>query len=187
MKEIIQKAVEVLEGGGIILYPTDTVWGIGCDASNTEAINRIFKLKQREESKSMVVLVANEVQLERSVEEVPEMAWDLIELSEKPTTLVLNNPIGFSKKIVAQDNSIGIRVTRDRFCQELIRRFRKPIVSTSANISGKSTPGNFDAIETTIKDGVDYIVPLRQEETEPKTPSSIIKIDPSGLIQILRK
>lgn len=187
MKEVIQKAVEILEEGGIILYPTDTVWGIGCDATNTEAINRIFKLKQREESKSMIVLVANEVQLERSVEEVPEMAWDLIELSEKPTTLVLSNPIGFSKKIVAEDNSIGIRVTKDRFCQELIRRFRKPIVSTSANISGNPSPENFNAIETAIKDGVDYIVPLRQDETEPKAPSSVIKIDSSGLIQILRK
>lgn len=187
MKEVIQKAVEVLEEGGIILYPTDTVWGIGCDATNTDAINRIFKLKQREESKSMIVLVANEVQLERCIKDVPEMAWDLIELSEKPTTLVLNNPIGFSEKIVAKDNSIGIRVTRDRFCQELIRRFRKPIVSTSANISGSPTPGSFDAIEAAIKDGVDYIVPLRQDETEAKTPSSVIKIDPSGLIQILRK
>lgn len=187
MREAIQKAVEVLEAGGIILYPTDTVWGIGCDATNTDAIDRIFTLKQREESKSMIVLVANEVQLERSVKEVPEMAWDLVDLSEKPTTLVLNDPIGFSKKIIAPDNSIAIRLTRDRFCQELIRRFRKPIVSTSANISGKATPASFDAIEEAIKNGVDYVVPLRQDETESKTPSSIIKIDPSGLIQILRK
>ena len=187
MQEEIQKAVEVLKAGGIILYPTDTIWGIGCDASNSAAIKKIYEIKKRNEAKSLIVLVDNEIRLERSVKEIPIVAWDLIEFSEKPLTIIYDNPIGVAANAVNKDNSLGVRIVRDKFCKEMVRQLNCPIISTSANISGEPQANNFTEISAEIKNSVDHIVNLRQDEREPKQSSTIIKLDSSGLIKIIRK
>jgi len=187
MKEEINKASKILKDGGIILYPTDTLWGIGCDATNEEAVKRIYKLKKRSGSKSLLVLVDHDIRLERTVEEVPEVAWNLMEYSEKPLTIIYNNPIGIAKSVINTDGSLGIRVVKDTFCKKLISTLNKPITSTSANISGEKQASCFVEISDEIKNSVDHIVNLRQDEIEPKQSSTIIKLDPSGLIKIIRK
>ena len=187
MKEEIHKASKVLKDGGIILYPTDTIWGIGCDATNEEAVNRVYELKKRINSKSLIVLVDNDIRLERTVKHVPEVAWELMEYSEKPITIIYNNPLGIAKSAVNTDGSIGIRMVTDAFCENLITTLNKPIISTSANISGEKQAGCFKEISEEIKNSVDHIVNLRQDESEPKQSSTIIKLDPSGLIKIIRK
>lgn len=186
MNKDIIKAIEILNSGGIILYPTDTIWGIGCDATNPEAVAKIYELKKRADSKSMLVLMDNINSLGRYMEEVPEMAYDLIELSEKPITIIYPDAKNIASNLIAEDGSLGIRVTYEKFSAELIRRFRKPIVSTSANISGKPSPQNFSEISEEIKSGVDYVVEFRQEEMNNPAPSSIIKLGVGGEIQILR-
>ena len=187
MHNDIKKALEVLHSGGIILYPTDTVWGIGCDATNEEAVQKIYQLKEREDSKSMLVLMENMNFLSRYVEEVPEIALDLIEVTEKPMTIIYPGAKNLAKNLIAQDGSIGIRITSEEFTRQLIQRFKKPIVSTSANISGEPSPTFFDEIIPEIKDAVDYVVEYRQDDISPKEPSSIIKLGTSGEIEILRK
>jgi len=187
MREDIKKAVEVLNNGGIILYPTDTIWGIGCDATNEEAVKKVYKLKQREDSKSMLVLIENPNRLKSYVEEVPEIAWDLTEASEKPMTIIYPNAKNLAKNLLAEDKSVGIRITEEEFSAELAFRFRKPIVSTSANISGQPSPANFSEISDEVKESVDYIVKYRQEEKSNPSPSSIIKLGVSGQIQIIRE
>ncbi|WP_159517679.1 L-threonylcarbamoyladenylate synthase [Sunxiuqinia indica] len=187
MHNDIKKALEVLHSGGIILYPTDTIWGIGCDATNEEAVQKIYQLKEREDSKSMLVLMENINFLSRYVEEVPEIALDLIEVTEKPMTIIYPGAKNLAKNLVAQDGSIGIRITSEEFTRQLIQRFKKPIVSTSANISGEPSPSFFDEIIPEIKDAVDYVVEYRQDDISPKEPSSIIKLGTSGEIEILRK
>jgi L-threonylcarbamoyladenylate synthase len=187
MTENIQKAVSVLKEGGVILYPTDTIWGIGCDATNEEAVRRIYKLKKRSDSKSLIVLVDNDVRLQRSVEEVPEVAWDIMDYSKKPVTIIYDNPKGIAKSAINKDNSIGIRVVKDTFCKKLISQLNNPIISTSANISGEKQANCFAEISQEIKNSVDHIVNLRQDESEPKQSSTIIKLDPSGLIKIIRE
>ena len=187
MQEEIQKAVEVLKAGGIILYPTDTIWGIGCDASNAAAVKKIYEIKKRNEAKSLIALVDSEVRLERTVEEVPFVAWDLIEFSEKPVTIIYDNPIGIAVNAVNRDKSLGIRIVRDKFCKEIVRQLNNPIISTSANISGEPQVNNFTEISAEIKNSVDHIVNLRQDESKPKQSSTIIKLDPSGLIKIIRE
>lgn len=187
MKQEINKAVEILKSGGIILYPTDTIWGIGCDATNEEAVKRIYEIKKRSEAKSLIVLVDSDIRLERTVEEVPEAAWDLIDYSEKPVTIIYDSPIGIAKNAVNIDNSLGIRIVKDKFCKELIRQFNKPIISTSANISGEPQASCFAEISDIIKESVDHIVNWRQEEVQQSQSSMIIKLDRTGLIKIIRK
>jgi len=187
MNNDITKALEVLRNGGLILYPTDTIWGIGCDASNSEAVKKIYALKQRSDSKSMLVLVDYVSRIERLVGEVPEVAWDLVELSTTPLTVIYPDAKNLAPELIAEDGSIGIRVANDEFCQKLITRFGKPIVSTSANISGKPSPSFFDEIEDEVKQGVDYVVVHRQNDTVHRRPSSIIKLGRGGEIKIIRE
>ena len=182
----LKKAVEVLRQGGVILYPTDTVWGIGCDATNAEAVRRIFEIKQREDAKSMLVLIENPNLLNSYVKEVPEVAWQLIEVTDKPLTIIYPGAKNLASNLVAPDGSIGIRVTNELFSEHLIQRFRRPVVSTSANISGQPSPQNFGEISEEIKSAVDYVVMYRQEETGKGTPSSILKLGTGGEIQIIR-
>ena len=185
-QEDLKKALEVLRQGGVILYPTDTVWGLGCDATNPAAVKRIFEIKQREDAKSMLVLIENQNMLNSYVREVPEVAWQLIEVADKPMTIVYPGAKNLADNLVAPDGSVGIRVTSEIFTEQLIQRFRKPVVSTSANISGKPTPQNFDEIAEEIKSAVDYVVQYRQDEMARVSPSSIIKLGTGGEIQIIR-
>ena len=187
MNDDVLKALEILQNGGVILYPTDTIWGLGCDATNAEAVKKIYEIKQREDSKSMLVLMENINLLERYMDEVPEIAYDLIELSEKPMTVIYPGAKNLASNLIAGDGSIGIRITSESFTQRLIQRFKKPIVSTSANISGQPSPANFSEISDEIKAAADYIVGYRQDEMEPASPSSIVKLGVGGEIQILRK
>ncbi len=187
MNEDIAKALDVLHNGGIILYPTDTIWGIGCDATNLKAVKRIYELKQREDSKSMLVLLDNEAKLNSYITQVPEMAWDLIEFSTKPLTIIYPNAKNLAPNLLAVDKSIGIRVTKEEFSNKLCQRFKKPIVSTSANISGQESPSCFDDISEEVKNGVDYIVNYRQEESSNPAPSSIMKLGVGGEIKIIRE
>lgn len=184
--EDLKKTVEVLRQGGVILYPTDTVWGIGCDATNPEAVKRIFEIKQREDAKSMLVLIENPNMLNSYIREVPEVAWQLIEVADKPLTIIYPGAKNLAANLIAQDGSVGIRVTAESFTEHLIQRFRRPIVSTSANLSGKPTPQNFDEIGDEIKSAVDYVVQYRQDERNRTSPSSIIKLGTGGEIQIIR-
>ncbi len=186
-KEDIGKALETIRKGGIILYPTDTIWGLGCDATNAAAVKRIYEIKQRKDSKSMLVLLENPNFILSYIEEMPEVAWDLIEFAEKPTTIIYDKAKNLAPNLIAADGSIGIRITREAFTQHLLQRMRKPLVSTSANISGQPSPINFASISEEIKSKVDYIVQYRQDETTTPPPSSIIKLGVSGLIQIIRK
>ncbi len=187
MEEEIKNALAVLHKGGAILYPTDTVWGIGCDARNKEAVNKIFKLKQRAEYKSMVVLVCDEKMVNRYVKEVPAVAWDLIESAEEPLTIIYPDGRMLAENIIAADGSVGIRIVKDEFCKKLIHKFGKPIVSTSANVSGEKSPNSFNDIKLDIMNKVDYIVSLRQKEINNTKPSTIIKIAMNGEIKIIRK
>jgi L-threonylcarbamoyladenylate synthase len=187
MQEEVKKALEVLRKGGVILYPTDTIWGIGCDATNKEAVDRIYKIKQRADSKSMLVLVDHASKLSSYLDEVPDVAWDLIELSEKPITIIYSGAKNLAPNLVAQDGSVGIRVTKERFSNALCRQFRCPVVSTSANISGAPSPQNFSEIDSHILDQVDYVVNFRQEEKSNPAPSSIIKLGVSGEVTIIRE
>ena len=187
MNEDLKNALDVLKRGGVILYPTDTIWGLGCDATNEAAVQRIYSIKQREDSKSMLVLMENPALLERYVNEVPDIAWDLIEVASTPLTVIYPNAKNLAKNLLAEDGSIGIRFTREEFSAELLRRFRRPLVSTSANISGQPFPATFYDISEEIKKSVDYIVRFRQEETTPAQPSSIIKLGAGGQIEIIRK
>ena len=186
MIEDIKAALAVLQKGGVILYPTDTIWGLGCDASNEEAVKRIYNIKNRIDSKSMLLLMENAALLERYVDEVPEIAYDLIELSDKPLTIIYDGAKNLAKNLIAEDGSIGIRLTTEAFSRDLIRRFKRPIVSTSANISGKPSPACFDEIDQEIIDAVDYVVNYRQDDTQKAVPSSIMKLGRSGQIKIIR-
>lgn len=186
IKEEIRKALEVLKKGGVILYPTDTIWGIGCDATNEEAVKRIYNIKKREDHKSMLVLVDDPGKI-ASYADVPEIAFEVIEAADKPMTIIYPNAKYLAKNLIGQDSTIGIRVTNEEFTKALIFRFHKPIVSTSANISGEPSPRFFSEINGDIKNAVDYIVDYRQLETKIFEPSSIIKLGMGGQIQIIRK
>jgi L-threonylcarbamoyladenylate synthase len=186
MQEEIHKAYEIIKNGGIILYPTDTVWGIGCDATNEEAVKKIYALKQREESKSMIVLLNGERMMYNVFKEIPEVAWQILDLSEKPTTLILDNPRNVAKNIIAEDNTLGVRMVTEPFCFKLMERMKKPLVSTSANISGMFTPKTFKEISPEIIKGVDYVVNLHHEKICDK-PSTIIKLSLDNQVKIIRK
>jgi len=187
MIDDLVKATEVLRAGGVILYPTDTIWGIGCDATNAAAVKKIYEIKQREDTKSMLVLMENPNLLSSYIGEVPEIAWDLIEVADNPLTIIYSGGKNLARNLLASDGSIGIRITSETFTQQLIQRFRKPIVSTSANISGQKSPSNFSEISDEIKKLVDYIVEYRQDDFSKSAPSSIIKLGTSGEIEIIRK
>lgn len=187
MQDDIKKACEILKNGGIILYPTDTIWGIGCDATNEDAVRRVYEIKQRSDSKSMLVLMDNPSKLQQYISEVPSIAWDLIELTDKPLTIIYSEAKNLAPNLLAEDGSIGIRITDELFSRELCKQFRKPIVSTSANISGTPSPAIFQEISEEIKQSVDYIVSYRQKENKKAVPSSIIKLDKKGNIEIIRK
>ena len=187
MLDDIKSAIAVLQNGGIILYPTDTIWGIGCDACNEEAVKRVYAIKNRVDSKSMLILLENSAMLDRYIDEVPEIAFDLIELTDKPLTIIYDGAKNLAKNLIAEDGSIGIRITQEAFCSELIRRFKRPIVSTSANISGKPSPACFDDIDHQIIDAVDYVVKYRQDDMQKAVPSGIIKLGRGGEIKIIRQ
>ena len=187
MTEDIKSAVQVLKKGGIILYPTDTIWGLGCDATHPAAVNRIYEIKQRKDSRSMLVLLDTAANLDRYVQDVPEIAWSLVELADKPLTIIYPAAKNLAPNLLADDRSVGIRVVQDEFCQELIRQFRKPIVSTSANISGQPWPENFDAIDASIISSVDYVVKWRQDDCSKGQPSAIIKVGLKGEVEVIRK
>ena len=173
--------------GGVILYPTDTIWGIGCDATNEDAVRRVYEIKQRQDSKAMLVLVDSSVKVDFYVRDVPEVAWDLIDLADKPLTIIYSGARNLAANLLAEDGSVGIRVTNEDFSKRLCQQFRKAIVSTSANISGQPSPKNFSEISEEVKAAVDYIVGYRQEEMSNPKPSSIIKLDKGGVIKIIRE
>lgn len=187
LKDEVAKALKVVQDGGIILYPTDTIWGIGCDATNTEAVKKIFALKQREEAKSMIILLDTDNKLQSYVREVPDIAYDLIEYAENPLTLVMPGAKNISEALIAADGSVGIRVAKHPFCEQLIQRLRKPLVSTSANISGQPSPQNFGEIAQDIIEGVDYVVDIDQHDTSLKKPSTIMRLAPDGRFEFLRR
>lgn len=184
--EELNNAFNTLKRGGIILYPTDTVWGIGCDATNAEAIDKIYALKRRSEEKALICLVSDFKMLNQFVEEVPEVAYDILKYAAKPTTIIYDKPIRVAENLVGADNTLGIRVTKDEFCQKLIKKLKRPLVSTSANLSGDPTPETFSQISPEILKGVDYVVNLQQSIKTPK-PSAIIKLGNDGKVKVIRK
>jgi L-threonylcarbamoyladenylate synthase len=186
-EEDIKESLNTLRNGGVILYPTDTVWGLGCDATNSAAVEKIFKIKSREEGKSLLVIVNSEQMIDRYVMEVPEIAYELMSVSDTPLTIIYPSGKNLASGVCASDGSVGIRICMDDFCNELISRFRKPIISTSANLSGSPTPGNFTEIEESIIGMVDYVVNYRQDDRQKQTASPVIKIGSNGTIKIIRK
>jgi L-threonylcarbamoyladenylate synthase len=182
----MENIIQILKSGGTILYPTDTIWGIGCDATNIEAVNKIFDIKKREKNKSMIILVENEKRLQDLVD-VPEMAWEIMDLSEKPVTIVYENPRGLPKELLAEDGSIGIRLVKDLYCKKLITKLNKPLVSTSANFSGNKSPLKFSDISKEIIGLVDYAVEENHEKVSEFAGSSVIKIWNDNRIKILRE
>lgn len=186
-RDDINKALDVLRQGGLILYPTDTIWGIGCDATSAQAIENVNILKGRPANKNLIILLENANNLISYVKEVPDVAYELIEYAEHPMTIIFSGAKNLSPNLVAEDGSIGIRIVKDEFCQELIRRFRKPIVSTSANLSGQPAPKNFSHIDEHVVNGVDYVVNHRQDDNRESSPSTIIKLGPSGQFEFIRK
>ena len=186
MKNEVETCLNVLKKGGLILYPTDTVWGIGCDATNAEAVDKIFELKKRSDKKSLICLVSDFKMLNEYVEDVPEVAYDILKYADKPTTIIYDDPIRVAENLIAEDNSLAIRVTKDVFCKKLIQKLRKPLVSTSANISGSSTPQSYSEIDPLILDSVDYIVNLHRDKKSGK-PSTIIKLKNDGSVKVIRK
>ena len=185
MQQEIKNCLEVLNNGGLILYPTETVWGIGCDATNPEAIKKVYKLKQREDKKSLICLAADERMLKNYVKEVPQVALDIIEISDKPITIIYDEAQNLASNLIAEDGSIAFRIPDDDFCYWLLRKFNKPIVSTSANISGEPTPNWFKEISNPILKGVDYVVNLYHDKIF-KNPSSIIKLSNNGEVKVIR-
>lgn len=187
MIEDIKKACQVMNEGGVILYPTDTVWGLGCDATNPDAVRRVYEIKQRADSKAMLVLVDSSVKVDFYVADAPDVAWDLIDLADKPLTIIYSGARNLADNLIADDGSVGIRVTSEAFSHRLCQQFRKAIVSTSANISGQPGAANFSEISEEIKAAVDYVVGYRQDDMSRPKPSSIIKLGKGGVIKIIRE
>ena len=187
LKEQVDKALQILKNGGVILYPTDTVWGLGCDATSETAVAKVNEIKGRTAEKSLIVLLDNENKLQSYVSEIPDVAYELIEYAENPITIIFSGGKNLAKNVINADGSVGIRVVKHDFCEQLLQRFRKPIVSTSANISGEKSPQFFDDISEEIKEAVDYIVDFDQENRTVKKPSTIVKLGPSGQFEFIRK
>lgn len=190
-EEDIRNAVEVLRKGGVILYPTDTVWGIGCDATNAEAVKRVYEIKQRDDSKALICLVDSDARMQRYVRQVPDVAWQLIDSLKdgdgKPTTLILDGAVNLAANLIAEDGSIGMRITQEPFSKELCYRFQKALVSTSANISGEPAAQNYCDIDPRLVEAVDYVCWSRRQEHKPHQPSSIIRLKENGEVTIIRK
>ncbi|MFG6687174.1 L-threonylcarbamoyladenylate synthase [Mariniflexile sp. HNIBRBA6329] len=182
----INKALQILKDGGLILYPTDTVWGIGCDATNPEAVKKVYALKQREDSKALICLVADDRMLKKYIKNVPEVALNIIDITDKPTTIIYDDAQNLASNLVAEDGTIAIRIPDDEFCFQLCRKLNGAIVSTSANISGFPTPNSFKEIQQEVLKGVDYVVNLHHEKICNK-PSSIIKLSNNGVVKIIRE
>ena len=185
-EEDIKNAVEVMRRGGVILYPTDTIWGIGCDATNADAVARVYQIKQRDDSKALICLVDSEARLQRYVRNVPEVAWDVMEMATKPTTVILDGAVNLAPNLIAEDGSIAMRITHEDFSRQLCYRFQKAIVSTSANISGEPAAQNYQDISPEIIEAVDYVCWSRRQEHKPHQPSSIIKLALNGEVKIIR-
>ena len=185
-RDDIREAVRVMQSGGVILYPTDTIWGIGCDACNEDAVRRVFEIKRRAEAKSVISLVDSEVKVEFYVRSVPDVAWQLWECSDEPLTLVLDGARNLASGVIASDGSVALRVTREAFSRQLCMRMKRAIVSTSANIAGESAPRCFSEISPEILQAVDYVCLSRRDEAPRQTPSHIIKIGPTGEVKIIR-
>ncbi len=186
-EEDIKNAVKVLKEGGVILYPTDTVWGIGCDATNEEAVVKVYKIKHRDDSKALICLVDSDARLQRYVRNVPNIAWDLLDAAIKPTTVILDGAVNLAPNLIAEDGSIAMRITKEPFSKELCYRFQKALVSTSANISGEPAAQNYRDIAPELLKSVDYVCFSRRQEHKPHTPSSIIRLKPNGEVSIIRK
>jgi len=187
IRDEVNKALEVLKNGGVIIYPTDTVWGLGCDATNEAAVAKINEIKGRPTDKSLIVLLDNDNKIQSYVNEIPDVAYELIEYTENPLTIVFTGAKNVAKNVINADGSIAIRIVKHDFCTQLLQRFRKPIVSTSVNLSGKPTPRFFDEIDPEMIEAVDYVVDLEQENRTPKKPSTIIKLGPSGQFEFIRR
>ena len=185
--EDINAALTILRANGIILYPTDTIWGLGCDATSQEAIEKLLRIKPRDANKSLLILVNSEQMLERYVQEIPEIAFELLSVTEDPLTIIYPRGKNLAKGICSEDGSVGIRICHEEFCEELITRFRKPLVSTSANFTGKPSPQYFDEIEKELIDSVDYVVKYRQDDRRKRSASPVIKLNSDGSIRIIRK
>lgn len=183
----VKEAVQTLRDGGLILYPTDTIWGIGCDATNPDAVDRVFRLKGRDQAKSLIILLDSDHKLQSYVQEVPEIAYQLIEYTERPLTIVYSGAKNLAPNLLADDGSIGIRIVHHPFCSPLLQRFRKPVVSTSANLSGHPAPANFAEIDPAIIDGVDLVVPYGQDDPTRGAASIVMKLEPSGLFSFIRR
>lgn len=187
MHEEIVKALEVLKNGGVILYPTDTIWGIGCDATNPEAVKKVYEIKKRDDSKALVILINEIGQLHSYVKEVPEIAWDIVDFAEDPLTVIYQEAKNVAPNLLADDGSVAIRLCRDEFCSKLMERFKRPLVSTSANLSGEPSPKNFTEITETVLNEVDYVVNWRKNDTQNPKPSRIISLGVNGEFKLLRK
>ncbi|MCC7303436.1 MAG: threonylcarbamoyl-AMP synthase [Bacteroidia bacterium] len=184
---MIQECLKVLRGGGVILYPTDTIWGLGCDATNKKAVERLFLIKQRSEGHPLIVLASDDRMINRMVPDAPAASWDIIEQHEGPVTIVYENAGWVAPNVLGSDGTCGIRLVKDEFCRTLIHKFQRPVVSTSANISGNRAPENYEEISPRIKEAVDFIVPLRQLEKNLPPPSPVILIRNNGEVKVLRK
>jgi len=182
----IKNAVEVMKNGGVILYPTDTVWGIGCDATNPEAVAKVYRIKQRDDSKALICLVDSDVRLQRYVRDVPEVAWNVMELATQPITVIFDKGVNLAPNLIADDGSIAMRITKEPFSRELCYRFQKPIVSTSANISGEPAAQNYQDISEYLLNAVDYVCWCRRQEKKPHTPSKIIRMKADGQVEVIR-
>ena len=186
-EEDIRNAVECMRKGGVILYPTDTVWGIGCDANNKEAVAKVYAIKKRDDSKALICLVDSDARLQRCFRNVPNVAWELLDAAIKPTTVILDDAVNVAENLVAEDGSLAMRITSEPFSKELCYRFQKPIVSTSANVSGEPAAANYEDISEEILNAVDYVCWSRRQEHKPHTPSSIIKLGRNGEVTVIRK
>ena len=187
LQDEVNKALEVIRKGGVILYPTDTIWGIGCDATNEAAVKRVYEIKRRADSKAMISLVDNPNRIVRYVRNIPDVAWDMMELATKPLTIIYDDVMGLAPNMIAEDGSAAFRVTKEEFSHELCYRFQKPIVSTSANISGEPAASNFADISPELLEAVDYVCKSRRQEKKPHTPSSIVRLRPNGEVEVIRK
>ena len=187
MVDDLKKANEVLRKGGVILYPTDTIWGIGCDATCEDAVKRVYEIKRRSDTKAMLTLLDSTSRLERYINDLPDIAYDLIECSDKPLTIIYSGAKNLAQNLIASDGTIGIRITNEEFSQKLCRQFGKPIVSTSANFSDEPAPSNFSEINSEILRLVDYVVNYRRDDTAKSKPSSIIRLENNGVIKIIRE
>ena len=186
-EEDIRRAIETMRNGGVILYPTDTVWGIGCDATNPEAVAKVYKIKQRDDSKALICLVDSDARLQRYVRNVPDVAWQLIDCAENPLTVILDGATGLAPNLIADDGSIALRITNEPFSKELCYRFQKAVVSTSANISGQPAAQNYCDIAQELLDAVDYVCWSRRQEHKPHNPSSIVRLRVNGEVEIIRQ